>query len=165
MQQKIILTGNLHQELMKKNIIEMAKSISVLSKLSEDDIEKISDYLQVVEVNKGATVFAEGGPGEYACFVVDGILDITKKTLTGSEISIATLSNGDSMGEMSLVDNLNRSATVKARTNSILLMLTKDKFDELISDSPYIGIEILQGIAKTLSLHLRRTIDNLSFES
>ena len=150
---------------MSDDIVNMIQKITVLNKLSKKELKNISGYLDCIEINKDANIFFEGGPGEFVCFVVEGTLDITKKSFKGNEIGIATLSQGDSIGEMALIDEMNRSATVTARTDSKLLILTKDKFDRLVEESPIIGVEILKGIAKTLSLHLRRTLNNLSIEN
>ena len=150
---------------MNQTIAALMRDISAFSELSEEEVKIVSDYIDIIEVNAGAIIFSEGAPGEFACFIADGILDITKKSLTGTETGIATLSRGDSIGEMSLVDHLNRSATVRARTPATLLMLPKEKFDTLLEVTPSGGIAILKGLARTLSLHLRRTSSDLAHTS
>lgn len=151
---------------MAESISELLHKISIFSILTDEQIKRVAYYIDFIELNQEATVFFEGWPGEFVCFVVEGALDVTKKSVTtGQETNIGTISQGDIVGEMALIDDMNRSATVTAKTDSKLLILTKDRFDKLLNEDPYTGVEILKGIAKNLSFHLRRTWDNLTTEA
>jgi CRP-like cAMP-binding protein len=90
-------------------------------------------------------VFEEGDRGDYVCFVVEGSLDVLKKSETGEEILISTLSKGRSIGEMSVIDDLPRSATIKARTKSTLLTLSRENFDYILAEHSTIGVKIIKG--------------------
>ncbi|NIQ88913.1 MAG: cyclic nucleotide-binding domain-containing protein, partial [Deltaproteobacteria bacterium] len=87
-----------------------------------------------IELTPGEMVFEEGDPGDYVCFVVEGSLEVLKGTEKGEEIVISTLSKGSSIGEMSVIDDLPRSASVKARTKATLLTLSRENFDYILAE-------------------------------
>ena len=66
------------------------------------------------------------------------------------------------MGEMSVIDQLPRSATVKATTKSTLLKLSQEKLNYLLVEHSSVGVKILKGIARLLSMNLRKTSSRLA---
>jgi CRP-like cAMP-binding protein len=75
---------------------------------------------------------------------------------------ITKLGKGQTIGEMALVDELPRSATVKTCSPSSLTVLSRKDFEELAVQSPEIAIKILKYLARSLSLSLRKTSNRLS---
>lgn len=124
------------------------------------------------ELSAHEFLFHEGEHGNYVAFVLVGSLDVlkkdlkltTEKTTKNSQnfIHIGNIEQGDTIGEMALIDTLTRSATVRASETTALVLLTKKDFDNLLSDYPRVAVEILRGIAILLSLKLRKTTENLS---
>jgi CRP-like cAMP-binding protein len=87
---------------------------------------------------------------------------VVKKSETGESIVISTLSKGDSIGEMAVIDELPRSATVKARTKSTLITLSQDNFNYILAEHSTTGVKVLKGIARLLSMNLRKTSSRLA---
>lgn len=137
--------------------IELLSDIPLFQELELNEINIINEHLSTIDLQEGDTVFEEGDDGTYVCFIVHGELDIIKRTFNGDEKVINRLVRGRSLGEMSLIDNLPRSATVKASSKTTLSVLTSDEFDKILESAPQIGIKILRYIARALSLNLRRT--------
>jgi CRP/FNR family cyclic AMP-dependent transcriptional regulator len=75
---------------------------------------------------------------------------------------ITELSRGRSIGEMSVIGDFLRSATVKAQTETKLIILTQRNFELILEEYPKIGIKILKGISRLLSLSLRDTSGRLA---
>jgi CRP-like cAMP-binding protein len=75
---------------------------------------------------------------------------------------LSTLAKGRSIGEMSLIDNITRSATIKARNHTKMVKLSRKGFDSILDSFPRIGNKILKGIARLLSLNLRKTSSRLA---
>ena len=90
------------------------------------------------------------------------ILDVIKDAASGERAQISELSAGDSIGEMAVVDNFPRSATVVAKTPATLLTMTSTDFNQLLKDHPEVGITILKAIARILSINLRKTSSQLA---
>ena len=136
-------------------------NVPIFSKLKDKELRIVEKYMQLIDVIPGEIIFQEGDKGDYVCFVLEGSLDVLKKSETAEEIVISTLSRGRSIGEMSVIDELPRSATVKSRTKATLLTLSIDKFNYILENHPSIGVKILKGIARLLSLNLRKTSTKL----
>jgi len=137
-------------------------NIPILARLKDEELRTIQRYLNLIEVIPGEIVFKEGDRGDYVCFVVDGALDVLKESESGESIVISTLSKGRSIGEMAVIDELPRSATVKARTKSTLITLSRDNFNYILAEHSTIGVKILKGVARLLSMSLRKTSSRLA---
>ena len=137
-------------------------NIPIFSRLRSDELRNVKKYFHLLELIPGETVFKEGDTGDYVCFVVDGTLDVVKKSETGESIVISTLSKGGSIGEMAVIDELPRSATVKARTKSTLITLSQENFNYILAEHSTIGVKVLKGIARLLSMNLRKTSSRLA---
>ncbi len=143
-------------------IMQCLNSISIFSDLSAKELEMTAEHMHVLRVAQGGVVFNEGDPGDFVCFVVDGTLDVVKTTDNGAERLIAELTNGSSIGEMAVIGNFQRSATVKSHSDATLLTLTRDRLNQICDEHPRVGVKILRAIAQLLSVHLRSTSENLS---
>jgi len=130
--------------------------------LKTNEIENIAKHLSFIELSKDEILFREGEKGNCVCFVVEGTLDVIKQSLTGESVIITALHRGRSIGEMSIIDDFPRSATVKARTQVKLIILTREGFDLLLKENPQVGIKILKKISRLLSLNLRKTSSRLA---
>ena len=148
--------------MMSQTIIKfLILNIPILGRLKDKELKTIVKYMNLIEVIPGEIVFKEGDRGDYVCFVVDGTLDVLKESETGESIIISTLSKGRSIGEMAVIDELPRSATVKARTKSTLITLSQEKLNYILAEHSSVGVKILKGIARLLSMNLRKTSSNL----
>ena len=138
-----------------KELEYLISQIPIFNELDFEDTKILSQYLFPKELPMGGLVCKEGQHGSFLSFVASGKLEIVK-TLDDKEIIISTISEGDSLGEMALIDGLTRSATVRAYKASTILILRRDDFNTLLSKHPEVGIKILKGIARLLSLNLRK---------
>jgi CRP-like cAMP-binding protein len=151
----------------KKNLLHEAisgclRGIPIFEDLGASELALITTHMHVTRIDPGNFVFKEGDPGDSVYFVVDGTLDVVKNNDKGAPKMIAKLTNGNSIGEMAVVGKVPRSASVKAKTDATLLTLTRDRFNQICFDYPWIGVKILRAIAQLLSSHLRKTSENLS---
>ena len=116
-------------------------------------------------LNKGEILFGEGEIGDFVCFVLEGELEVIKETTLQDEASvIATLAEGQSIGEMVLIDNEPRSATVRATLPTKLAVLTQKAFDMVVNRKPDIGINVLKGLSRVLRDKLKDTSIRLANE-
>ena len=138
-----------------KQLEYQISEIPIFNELDSDDTKVLSQYLFPKELSMGGLVCKEGQHGSFLSFVASGELEIVK-TLDDKEVIISKISEGASLGEMALIDGLTRSATVRACKASTILILRRDDFNTLLSKHPEVGIKILKGIARLLSLNLRK---------
>jgi CRP-like cAMP-binding protein len=160
-------TRPLGKSRMKDAITEFLTSFPFFDTLDTQELALAAEYLQLVEIDAGKTLFKEGEKGDCVYFVVDGELDVIKETVSGGKVGIdrvviSTLTRGRSIGEMSVIDGTPRSASVKARTHSTLAALTLEGFDFICTQHPKIGVKILKGVARLLSMNMRKTSSRLA---
>lgn len=156
---------NEHNIDLRKNktaLVFALEQIPFFDDLDEDEMTTLMNYMSLYELNAGEVLFKEGEIGQYVSFVVEGKMEVLKKSITGSEISIATISHGYAIGEMSLIDLAPRSATVKAKTQATLAVLPQTAFKIILKNQPAIGIKILTGFARFQTDNLRKTSNQLN---
>lgn len=150
-----------HKNVLKKAIIDCLSGIPIFADLDAAELTTISDHMHVSRIESGDIVFSEDDPGDEVYFVVDGTLDVLKLYEGKVEKKIAVKAPGGSIGEMAVIGNFSRTATVKARTDTTLLTLSRQRLDQICEGHPAIGVKILRSIARLLSLHLRDTSQEL----
>ena len=131
-------------------------------RLSRNELDLVANHIHIVELDPEEVLFKEGDKADGVFFIVDGELDVIKEPRNRNQwgidnVVIAKLSKGRTIGEMSVIDKIPRSATVKAVKKSTLVNMTGSGFDLVLKDYPEIGVKILKGMAKLLSLNLRKT--------
>ena len=143
-------------------IVDALASIPIFDGLNAQEINFISGYMDVIEFVPGQIIFREGDKGDFVCFVVDGLVDVFKKSESGEEILLSSASRGRPVGEMAVLDKSVRSASVKAQTNATLITLSKENFDSVLEENCQAGSKILKGISRFLSLNMRQTSSKLA---
>jgi CRP-like cAMP-binding protein len=147
---------------LSKAVIDLLIDIPMFDSLKSDELRIISKYFNFIDFERGEVIFKEGEKGDYVCFVTKGSLDVLKKNEIGKEVVISSLSRGRSIGEMAIIDDFPRSATVKARVETTLVILTRKGFEQILDQHSVIGVKILKGISRLLSMNLRKTSSRLA---
>jgi CRP-like cAMP-binding protein len=143
-------------------IIDLLMPVRIFDSLDEQELRILAKYMNHADVKPGEILFKEGEIGTFVSFIAEGELDVYKKTDTGKHVRLTSLTRGMSIGEMALIDNFPRSATVRARKPSTLVTLSRDSYERLIDGHPKVGIKVLKGIARLLSQNLRHTSATLA---
>jgi len=144
------------------SIIDFIIELPMFDDLKGDELLIVASRMNFFELQKGETLFREGDKGDFVCYVVEGTLDVLKESVSGKEVTIATIPRKRSIGEMSIIDNTPRSATVRAKSDVALVSLTQQGFNEMLEQHPQIGISVLKGLARLLSMNLRKTSSRLA---
>ena len=103
--------------------------------------------------SKGEVVFHEGNPGGDAYIISLGSIEILENTASGQKV-LGILGENEIFGEMGLIDGQPRSATARAREDSVVYVLTPKTFDNMVQENP----EALLPILKILINRLRETM-------
>lgn len=114
---------------------DFLRQISLFGSLTESDFGRICGMVQEIHLAAGEELFAEGSTGDKAYIIKEGQLEVVK-TSGGREVLLAVRGAGNVIGEMSLLEKAPRMATVRARTDSVLLVITQQQFDQLLETSP-----------------------------
>ena len=138
------------------SIQDLLPKLEVFNFLEEDDYRTIEKYMFNHDYDEGSFVFKEGGHGGYMFFIAEGQVEIIKQ-FDNNKHTIATLSTGRSVGEMSLIDGSPRSASVRAKTKLKLIVLKREDFKQLNEEHPALANKVLMGVCSLLSKNLRDT--------
>ena len=142
-------------------IVDFLITMLLFDSLSSNELDIVSKHMNVVTIDQDEVIFREGDKGDYVCFVVEGSVEVLKQTGESKSVVLNRVQKNSTIGEMALIDEYSRSATVRAVTQSTLVTLSRTSFDRIIEDHPRIGIKILKGISRLLSLNLRKTSSRL----
>ena len=115
------------------------RSFSVVSGLPAQQADTVVASLQPLEARAGDTIVRQGGPADRFFVLVDGTAELVREE-SGSETQIASFGPGTVFGELAIMHELPRSASVRATADAKLLALERDTFRELVSQS--LGITV-----------------------
>jgi CRP/FNR family transcriptional regulator, cyclic AMP receptor protein len=131
------------------------RNIGLFGALSDDVLEYLSTLLTVENPPAGATLFREGEDANAMFVVINGEVEVLKKSKRAVEARVAVLGPGDWFGEMSIVDIQPRSATVRALAPSRLLRISSADLDALYRHDLRSYAIIILNLARELSRRLR----------
>lgn len=161
-QTRLIRGGEMENNL-KELIYEVKEDLKIFHLLNKEEMEQIVPYFKIIHCPVGTTLFNEGDPGDFIGFITSGKLEVKKQTeFKGRQIVLALLSKGSFVGELSMIDEQPRSATVVALEDSELVILRRGALDSLMQRYPYTGIKVLKGLNRILSIRLRKAVDRLA---
>ena len=138
------------------DITTLLDSLKLGAALGWEEVRNIAGYMQVKSFPAGTTIIQEGRKATSLAFVESGVVTIQKEETGGSERHIIDLSRDAVIGEIAFFDSEPRSATVVAKTDVRLLILTRERFDELAESNPALAIKTLFYIGRVLSRRLRQ---------
>jgi len=142
-------------------ILEKLKKIAIFDELKdrEDHLLRLREICRLKTFAKDEVIIREGDVGSEMFIVLSGSVEIRKQTRAGDPYTVAKLRAEQNVffGELALVDDDSRSATVMALEDSEFIVISKDDFLSLGRTDPAIDLPVTQAIAKILAGRLRKT--------
>ena len=133
------------------------RDVGLFGALSDEFLAHLVTTLTVLRIGPGENIFKEGDPAREMYVVLDGEIEVLKKSRRGRETRVAILGPNDCFGEMSIIDMQPRSATVRALGPARLLRITTEEMDALYRHDLKSYTLIVLNIARDLSRRLRVT--------
>jgi CRP-like cAMP-binding protein len=124
---------------------DLIKHVPLFSRLSRTELREVASLVDEVDVDTGKVLMREGATGHEFFVLVEGTANVRHN---GAEI--ATVQPGDFFGELALVSNRPRSATVTATSPSRLLVLEERAFRGLMLEAPKFALKILHAVVDRL---------------
>jgi ATP/ADP translocase len=137
------------------DMVFVLKGVPLLSDLSGEQLLPLADVVQTVHVEAGDLVFEEGEPGNHLYVILDGEVEV----IHGGE-RVAQLGVKECFGEMALLDQSARSASVRALKPVELLALARDDFQDLLDLNPALA----RGVIRVLVQRLRVATETVAEE-
>ncbi|MDH4127191.1 MAG: cyclic nucleotide-binding domain-containing protein [Spirochaetota bacterium] len=146
--------------------IDFLKSVKLLQGLNNNELFEFSKICKRIEVPKDKILMKEGEPGDTMYLFMEGVVEVTnnltmkigKKGFEEAEKSMVRLDakNVNFFGDMSILSDSPRSATVKTLTECVLYEVTKNDFDDFCIMYPAMGYKILKQISDVLCARVRK---------
>ncbi len=134
----------------RKDVIDSLRAIPLFGRVSEVDLEELAQHLIERRFPKNATVVEEGLPGDYMYVIREGRAKVTKASEDGREKIMNFLEAGAFFGDMALLGDETRSASVKTLEASVLLALSRRDFIDLLRQSPDLSLAVIEELANRL---------------
>ena len=137
--------------------VDLLRRIPLFAGIDPGKLKLLAFASERLSYDDGQNLFRQGEVGESAYVIMDGEADVIVETDDG-EIPVAELKQNAFIGEIAILCDVPRTATVRAKSKLEVLKVKKEHFLGLIADFPELGVEVMRELASRLS----RTTSELS---
>jgi CRP/FNR family transcriptional regulator, cyclic AMP receptor protein len=131
--------------LRKNTKIDLISKVPLFAGLSKSDLGHVALITDEIDFAKDKVLIREGEPGREFFVLLDGEVDVRRKGRR-----LATKGKGDFFGEIALVSNVPRTATVTTTSSARALVIRDLEFKALLEQKPQIALKVLAAVAERL---------------
>ncbi|TNE34577.1 MAG: cyclic nucleotide-binding domain-containing protein [Alphaproteobacteria bacterium] len=139
-----------------KEEVEILRQIPLFAKIEPSKIKLLAFTSERLTFQPGDLLCRQGDNGDAAYFIMAGEADVIVDTPSG-QIKVASLGKNDVVGEIAILIDVPRTATIRAATELTALKITKDVFFRMVTEFPEMAVEMMRVLAERLV----RTTDDL----
>lgn len=154
-----LVDANLQEQKRGVAILNLLRELPIFKGLGDGELHKISHLFTQKLYKKDDQIFNKGDAGDVAFIVMRGQVDIL---LESGGMPIASLKNGQILGELAFLDGSTRNAMAVVAQPSILLLMQRTEFEKLAKREPHLGMVVMKNIALDLSQKLRNINASIS---
>jgi CRP/FNR family cyclic AMP-dependent transcriptional regulator len=136
--------------LRKNQKAELIASVPLFADCSKKELAAIAAIADEADLREGTVLVTEGDRGREAFVLIEGSARVTRRGR-----KVADLGPGDVVGEMALVSDVPRNATVAAGSDVRVLVVTDRAFRQLMRDVPSLATSVLQTVARRAAENLK----------
>ena len=129
--------------------VELLKGVPIFSKVEQAKLKLLAFTSECVNFAAGQEVCHQGDPGDTMYVILGGVADVLIDTDKG-QIVVAEMQPNSFFGEIAILCDVPRTATIKAREPLSTLKITKDMFYRLVAEFPQMAVEIMRELAHRL---------------
>ena len=130
--------------------VEVLRRVPLFARIDPAKLKLLAFTSERLVYPAGSELFHQGDAGDAAYILLDGEADILVDTPEG-EIVVATARRHDFVGEIAILIDIPRTATVRARSELTALVVTKETFLGMAGEFPDVAIEIMRELAQRLA--------------
>lgn len=130
-------------------VLKLLTGVELFKQLEHDGIVSLLKHATKASYQSDEVVFEEGFEGHSMYVVIQGSFEVYR-TISGRKVHIADIHSGDHFGEIALIANRPRSASIRAREQSIALRFSK----QAIMSEPNLGIHLFRNMARLMAQRL-----------
>ncbi len=121
--------------------------VPFFSGLAEDDLEQIAEHATPESFRRGALIISDGDPADALYVVINGRVKVFLGSDDGKEVVLTILGPGESFGEIALLDEEPRSASVAAMEKTTVLVIRRDRFLELLRENSDLSWAMIRSLS------------------
>lgn len=141
--------------------VKLLRNIPLFQNIEASKLKLLAFTSERLRFAAGDQLFKQGDMGDAAYIVIEGEADVVVESRERhTESVVATLGTNAIIGEIAILCDVPRTATVRAKTELIALKISKDVFFRLVMDFPQMAVEIM----RELGARLERTTQMLNEE-
>ena len=141
--------------------LDLLRRVPLFSLLTVAQAEVISGAVIKRRFKRGEALVEQGQKSDALFILLTGRARVVTSDSRGREVILATLAQGDYLGEMSIIDNEPHSATVRAEVATDVLMLGRAEFARCLTENASMSLVVMRGLVKRLR-HADRKIESLA---
>ena len=140
--------------------VEVLRRVPLFAKVEPARLKLLAFTSEHLEFTPGQAICRQGDPGDSAYIILEGAADVVVRSDQGP-VKVAAVAKHDIVGEIAILCNVPRTASVVATTPLVALRVSKDGFFNLVTQFPQVGIVVMQELA----LRLLQTTQRLTESS
>lgn len=129
--------------------VDVLRRVPLFAKVEPARLKLLAFTSEHLEFTPGQEICRQGDPGDSAYIVLDGAADVIVQSEQGP-VKVAHVGKHDIVGEIAILCNVPRTASVIATTPLVALRVSKDGFFNLVTQFPQVGVEIMHELASRL---------------
>ncbi len=130
--------------------VALLRRIPLFARIAPTTLKLLAFTSERVAYEEGQALFQQGDEGDAAFVIIDGEADILVDT-PGGALSVAKVKKNDFVGEIAILCEVPRTATVKALSRVETLRIDKEQFFKLMKEFPELSIEVMRVLAQRLT--------------
>jgi CRP/FNR family transcriptional regulator, cyclic AMP receptor protein len=135
---------------MTADVIGVLRDTALLRSVPAEDIGALAAASRLRNFRRGQVVFSTGDPGDTAIVVVSGRVKVVLRSADGRELTLTVIGAGGLFGELSVADNGPRSTDAETLEESALLLIPRERVQDLCARVPSVAQALTGSIAGTL---------------
>lgn len=139
--------------------VEKLRKVPMFAKLEPSRLKLLAFASESITFDDGDTLFKEGDPGDAAYVIMQGAVDIIADTGEG-EVVAGTLPENALIGELAVLTNENRTATLRAHGDLRALRISEDIFLKLLAENPAVALDVIRQLSDKLVRTHRKYVDS-----
>jgi CRP-like cAMP-binding protein len=133
-----------------KEEYEVLRRVPFFAEIEPAKLKLLAFMSERVAFDPGMRLFRQGDPGDAAYLIIAGEAEVIAETPAGPLV-LATLGTNEIVGEMAILGNVPRAATVRAKGRLITLRISKEPFMRMVREFPSMAVAMMQELAARLA--------------
>ena len=132
-----------------KEEFELLRRVPIFAEIEPAKLKLLAFMSERVGFDPGKRLVQQGDPADAAYLIIDGHAEVVLETPAGPVV-VATLGANETVGEMGILGDVPRNATVRAKDRLIVLRISKDPFMRMVREFPNMAVSIMRELAQRL---------------